>query len=243
MSKSVVVTGASQGIGAATVKTFAAAGYDVVINYFHSKSDAESLARECESFGVKAITIKADCTKESELQRLANEVFSTFKTIDVLINNFGLAEEPDFEKLSQAKIIEILNSSLIPTILTTRIFAQKLIKKNGSILNIASIYGLNQSGSMGLPIYSAAKAGIINFTQVSAKRYAPNIRCNAVAPGFTKTPHWEAVDPLVAKECINSTLQKEWIRPEDIAKALLFLAETPRINAQTLIVDGGWSKR
>lgn len=243
MNKSVVVTGSAQGIGAATVKTFAAAGYDVVINYFHSKNDAESLAKESESFGVKAIIIKADCTKESELQRLADEVSFTFKAVDVLINNFGLAKEPDFEKLSQKEIVEILNSSLIPTILATRIFAPKLIKNNGSILNLASIYGLGQSGSMGLPIYSAAKAGIINFTQVSAKRYAPDIRCNAVAPGFTKTPHWDTVDPLAAKECIDSTLQKEWVDPEDIAKALLFLAEAPHINAQTLIVDAGWSKR
>ncbi len=233
----------SQGIGAATIKAFAKAGYDVAINYLHSEKEANLLKTDCESLGVKAILIKADCTKESEIQRLADEVSKSFGPVDVLVNNFGLGQELDFETLNQEEIINSLNNTLVPTMLATKIFAHDLIKKPGAILNIASIYGLHHSASMGLPIYSAAKAGVINFTQYTAKKYAPYIRCNAVAPAFTKTPHWDTVDPKRANDLIESTLQKEWISPEDIAETLLFLAESKHINAETIVVDAGWSKR
>jgi len=118
-----------------------------------------------------------------------------------------------------------------------------LMNNKGVVLNTATIYGLDQSGSVGLPVYSAAKSGVINFTQTMAKKYAPNIRFNAVAPGFTKTPHWDLLDEKIKKDCIDSTLQKEWVSPEDIAEALHFLANATHINAQILVVDAGWSKK
>lgn len=243
MNKSVVVTGASLGIGAATVKNFAKAGYDVAINYFHSESEAESLRKECESLGVKAIKIKADCTKEAEIQALARKVEENFGKLDVLINNFGNAKETEFEKLTQEEMLEFVNRTLISAMVATKIFVPKYMKLKSSVLNVASIYGLAHSASLNFPIYSASKAGLINFTQVMAKKYAPGIRFNAVAPGFTKTPHWDGADPERAKFLINSTLQKEWVLPEDVANTLLFLAESQHINAETIVIDAGWSKR
>ena len=243
MSKTVLITGASQGIGAATARVFAAAGYDVAINYFRSQDKAETLAEECRKVGVQVVVVQADCSQETELKRLAEEVHQKFGLIDVLVNNFGLSDEPEFENASQQDMLNALNISLVSTMLAVRIFVPKLMKPQASVLNVASMYGLNQSAGLKHPIYSAGKAGLINFTQGMAKKHAPHIRFNVVAPGFTKTPHWDTADPERAKACIDSTLQKEWVQPEDIAKTLLFLAESPHITAETIVVDAGWSKR
>ncbi len=241
-NKSAVVTGASKGIGAATAKIFAEAGYDVAINYFSSEIEAEAVRKACESLGVKAVKIKADCSKESEIQTLAQEVEKNFGKLDVLVNNFGNAKETEFEKLAQEEMLDFVNRTLISAMVVTKNFVPKMMKSKSSVLNVASIYGLNHSASLNFPIYSASKAGLINFTQVMAKKYSPGIRFNAVAPGFTKTPHWDGADPERAKFLINSTLQKEWIMPEDIAESLLFLAESKHINAETIVIDAGWSK-
>ncbi len=242
-NKSAVVTGASKGIGAATAKIFAEAGYDVAINYFSSEIEAEAVRKACESFGVKAVKIKADCSKELEIQTLAQEVERNFDKLDVLVNNFGNAKETEFEKLTQEEMLDFVNRTLISAMVVTKYFVPKMMKPKSSVLNVASIYGLDQSASLNFPVYSASKAGLINFTQVMAKKYAPGIRSNAVAPGFTKTPHWDGADPERTKFLINSTLQKEWVLPEDVANTLLFLAKSKHINAETIVIDAGWSKR
>jgi 3-oxoacyl-[acyl-carrier protein] reductase len=117
------------------------------------------------------------------------------------------------------------------------------MQATASVLNISSIYGLDQGGKISMPLYSAAKAGIINFTQVMAQKYAPHIRFNTVAPGFTQTPHWKGIAPEYVEACLNTNLQPEFVQPEEIAKAPLFLTKTPHINAETLVVDAGRSKK
>lgn len=240
--KNVVVTSAANGIGAAAAYAFAKAGCNVAINYFSSKDQADALVEKCSSLGVKAIAIQADVTDERQVSGLAQRVKSEFGGVDILINNAGLAKEPSFEEMTKEDILTALNNSLISTMIVTKSFVPTLITK-GVVLNISTIYGLDQSGSTGLPVYSAAKAGVINFTQTMAKKYAPDIRFNVVAPGFTLTAHWDDIDEKVKKECLESTLQKEWVTPEDIADALIFLARSSHINSQTIVVDAGWSKR
>jgi len=243
MTKTVVITGASKGIGASTSKVFAKAGYDVAISYFHSPEAVAQVVKACEDHGVKALAVQADCSKEEGIQKLADKVAKIFGKVDVLINNFGVAREPDFETISQAEIIEVLNNILISTFISTRIFVPKLMQETSSVLNLSSIYGLDQGGKISMPLYSASKAAIINFTQVMAQKYAPSIRFNAVAPGFTRTPHWEEVSPKYTKACLDTNLQKEFVQPEEIAEALLFLVKTPHVNAETLVIDAGRSKK
>jgi 3-oxoacyl-[acyl-carrier protein] reductase len=113
----------------------------------------------------------------------------------------------------------------------------------GSILFNSSIYGLQFGGNPHLSLYSAAKAAIINLTQAMAEILAPEIRCNAVAPGMTKTPAWDGANPEYVTTGLGMTLQDEWVQPEEIAAAFVFLAETPHINAQTLVIDSGWQKK
>lgn len=84
---------------------------------------------------------------------------------------------------------------------------------------------------------------MINFAQTMAEKLAPDIRCNVVAPGTTKTPAWDGVDPVYLEKSLGMMLQKEWVTAEEIADAFVFLANTPHLNAQTIVVDGGWQKK
>jgi NAD(P)-dependent dehydrogenase (short-subunit alcohol dehydrogenase family) len=95
-----------------------------------------------------------------------------------------------------------------------------------------------------LPLYSAGKAALTSLAQTLAEKLAPqNIRCNVVAPGYTKTPNWDDVSEEYARSYFSTALQKEWVQAHEIAEAFLFLEQTPHANASTVVVDGGWSKR
>jgi len=243
MNKSVLITGAAYGIGAAAAKLFAKNGYEVLINYHTSSKQAEATVSECRSSGVQAWSIQGDVTNEDAVRSLVKQVTEKVGKLDVLINNAAFTDEPDFMEATKTDISHALEQNFVSAALVTRAFVPDHMKPKASVLNVASVYGLTQSGSPGLPIYSASKAAMINPTQTLAKIYAPGIRFNAVAPGYTDTPAWEGVSPKRRDAVVGSTLQKEWVMPEEIAEALLFLVQVPHINAETIVVDGGWSKK
>jgi len=117
------------------------------------------------------------------------------------------------------------------------------LNRGGSILFVSSVYGMPMGGATNLTLYSAAKAAIINFAQTMAEKLSPDIRCNIVAPGVTKTDAWNEASEEYVKRRLDQALQPEWVQPKDIADAVLFLANTPHITASTLVVDGGWLKK
>lgn len=243
MSKVAVITGASKGIGAATAIAFGRAGYDVVINYANDETSAEAVAKNIEAAGTIAITVQADAYTEAGIKQLFEVVSKEFGHIDVLVSNAGFASEPVFGEWTQSDIANSFTVMLASAALCTQA-AVPLMKDGGCILFTSSVNGLNFGGNPGVPFYSAAKAAIINFSQSMAEKLAPsNIRCNVVAPGTTKTPFWDGKDPARAQKNLDMTLQKEWVEPEEIASAFVFLAQTPHMNAQTIAVDGGWQKK
>lgn len=241
----VLITGASRGIGAATAAVFAKAGYDVFVNYRSSPNlkGAQQTVTTCRAEGVQAWAVQADVTNEEDLKNLTATVAKTAGKLDVLINNAAKAGGLPFDELSKADIMKALENILVGPLLVTRAFVPHLMNEKGVVLNVASIYGLDQSGNPKRPLYSLAKAALINATQTLAKHYAPTIRFNAVAPGFTFTSHWENQPAQRQQAVIDSTLLKEFIAPEEIGQALLFLAQAKHINAATLVVDSGWSKK
>lgn len=240
-----LITGAALGIGAETARTFAQNGYNVVINYLTHEKDARDLVAECERLGngITACAIQADVTDESDVARLFDEAVAKVGQIDVLINNAANPNEPAFMDCSRADIIDSLTTNLVSAMLITQRGIRDALKRPGVVLNVASIYGLDQSGTPRLLLYSAAKAALINFTQTMAQAYAPDIRFNAVVPGYTRTPAWDGVPADLIKTLHDNTLQKEWVESDDVAQALFFLATAPHITAQTIIVDAGFSKK
>jgi len=241
MSKVVVVTGASKGIGAATAVAFGKAGYDVVVNYRNDSGAAAEVVKQIEAIGQKAVAIQAHAFTEEGIQLLFRSVKEQFDKIDVLVNNAGDPNEPAFGEYTCDDINKSLGANFGATVLCTQ-EAVKLMDK-GTILFTSSIYGLQFGGNPTLALYSAGKAAMINFTQTMAEKLAPNIRCNVVAPGTTKTPGWDGVKPEYVEKSLNMTLQKEWVEAEEIAAAFVFLAETPHITGQTIVIDSGWQKK
>jgi 3-oxoacyl-[acyl-carrier protein] reductase len=241
MNKVAVVTGSSKGIGAATAVAFAKAGYDVAINYRSDDKAAQGVAAEAQKAGANTLIVKADVFTETGVKKLFDEIKDRYKRIDVLVNNAGLAEEPAFEKLNAADITEALSANFTSALLCTQ--AALPLMQTGSILYCSSVYGLDYGGNPGLPVYSAAKAAIKNLSQTMAEKLAPHIRCNAVAPGVTKTSAWATASPEYIALRKGMSLNNEWVQPEDIAAAFVFLAETPNVNAETVVVDAGYMKK
>ena len=242
MSKIAVVTAASKGIGAATAIAFAKEGYDVVINYRSDSAAANETAKAVEATGQKAILVQADVFTEAGVKQLFDAVQKEFGKIDILVNNAGLPDEPPLGKWTQETVTKSLTGNVTSAVLCTQA-AVPLMKDGGSILFTSSIYGLQFGGSPSLTLYSAGKAAIINFAQSMAERLAPKIRCNVVAPGTTRTPAWDGADPAYVEKSLSMALQHEWVAAEEIADAFVFLAKTPHMNAQTIVVDAGWQKK
>ncbi len=242
MRKRVLITGASKGIGAATALEFAKAGYDVVINYKSDKTAAEAVAQKARTHKVQAEIVQADVFTEQGVKKLYKSATKNNKKLDVLVNNAGYADEPEFSSLTYQDIVDSLSANFISAVLCTQVFIPA-INKGGAILFNSSIYGMSMSGNPGLAIYSAGKAAIVNFAQTMAEMLAPNIRCNVVAPGVTKTPAWDSASKDYINMRLNQSLQKEWVNAADIGTAFVFLAENPHVNATTIAVDAGWMKK
>lgn len=234
MNRVVLVTGASRGIGAAIAKTFLEDGDVVYINYNKSEKEALELAKNYE----KAKTIKCDVTNEQEIDLMINEIKAKSGQLDVLVNNAGIAIDTTLEDKTKDNFRHILDVNLLGPFLVSKA-AIKVMSK-GSIINIASTNGIDTYYSYSLD-YDASKAGLINMTHNLAVLLAPNIRVNAVAPGWVMTDMNKELDQeQIADEC-NNILLKRFAEPQEIADVVFFLAsdKAKYIDNTVIRVDGG----
>ena len=185
-NKVAVVTGASKGIGAATAMAFAKAGYEVVVNYREDDAAADHLSNEVKKTGQRVLLVKADAFSEKGIAKLFTTLKDQYSKIDVFVNNAGHAGEAAFGDYTIQEIDKTVMNIFGAMALCTQ-EAAKLMDR-GSILFTSSIYGLPFGGNPKHALYSASKAAVINFAQTMAEQLGPNIRCNVVAPGTTKTP-------------------------------------------------------
>ena len=234
--KTVLVTGSSRGIGRETIKKFASLNYNVVINYDNSYEDAISLKEEIEKeYNVKAIIIKCDVSNEDEVKNMIDSIIKEFNRIDVVVNNASISIDTTFEDKTVENFRRILDVNLIGTFLVSK-YASKYMS-NGSIINISSTNAIDTYYPEGLD-YDASKAGVISLTHNLAKQLSPNIRVNAVCPGWTRTDMNKNIDENEYKDDI---LLKIFADPEEIANVIAFLAsdEASYINNSIIRVDGG----
>jgi 3-oxoacyl-[acyl-carrier protein] reductase len=240
--KVVLITGASSGIGKATALAFARQGAKVIVNYYQNKSGAEQTAAAIAKLGTECLVVEADVSNPAMVNQMLATARDVFGQIDILVNNAGYTEQGDFFKTEFSEWEEILKVNLLGTMYMSQQVAL-MMKEVGSgvILNNSSVYGIDYGGNPYLPAYSAAKAGIINFTKTLAKLVAPRIRVNVVAPGYTITPAWDGVDEEYKEASLAKTYTKEWITAEQIADAFVFLAQHDAITGQVLTIDGGYS--
>lgn len=238
MNKVVLITGASRGIGAACATIFAKNGYNIIINYLNSEKKAISLKNDLEkNYNVNCDIYKCDISKEEDVLKMYDFIKSKYNYIDVLINNAAISNDMFIDKKKINDFRKVLDVNLIGTYMVTTIFA-KLIS-NGSIINISSTNAIDTYYPESID-YDASKAAIISLTHNFAKYYAPNIRVNAICPGWVETDQNALLDNTQRKEINDNILLKRFALPTEIANVVFFVAaEASYINNSIIRVDGG----
>lgn len=243
MNKTVLITGASRGIGAQAATYFAKMGYDVAINFFKDEVSAKKVLNEVESLGRKGLLLKADVADQTAVTKMVADATQIFGKIDVLVNNAGIAKQALFTDVTESewnRLFSVNVGGMFHTI--SAVLPQMVHRKEGAIVNVSSIWGI--CGASCEVHYSASKAAIIGATKALAQELAPsNIRVNCVAPGVVDTEMNHNLSTEDLKNLEQETPIGRLGTPEDIAKAIYFLAEndcSSFITGQVLSPNGGF---
>lgn len=236
--KTAIVTGGSRGIGAATAKKLASLGTNIAVIYAGNEAAANAVCEECRAHGVKAEAFQCDVADFAQTKETVALIKEAFGTVDILINCAGITRDKLLAMMREDDFDAVIATNLKGTWNMIRQCCGIFIRnKGGSIVNVSSVVGL--TGNAGQSNYSASKAGIIGLTKSTAKELAAkNIRCNAVAPGFIAT---DMTKDLGGEDSL-------WLKmiplarageAEEVAEAIVFLADAAYITGEVLRVDGG----
>ena len=231
-----LVTGSSRGIGRATVLKFAKEGYDVVINYSRSEEEALNVQEEAKKYGVDTLVVKCDISNEEEVKDMLNTIKEKFGKVDVLVNNAGIAIDTTFEDKTVDNFRKTLDINLIGTFLVSKYISK--IMNNGVIINISSTNGLDTTYPESLD-YDASKAGVISLTHNLSTAFAPNIRVNAICPGWVSTDMNKELDEDFIKSESSKIKLGRFAEPSEIADAIYNISNCTYINDSIIRVDGG----
>ncbi len=238
----VIITGSARGIGAATAALFADMGYNVVVNYNTSEAEALALCGKIMANGGNAIAVQADVSRMSEAKHLFNEAKKAFGTVDVLVNNAGIAQQKLFTDITEADYDRMFDCNVKSVFNCCQCALPDMIhNKYGRIINVSSMWGV--VGASCEVHYSASKAAVIGMTKALAREVAPSgITVNCIAPGVIDTPMNKGFDEETIAALKEETPVGRLGTPEDIARAIAFLADEKSgfITGQTLGIDGGF---
>lgn len=240
MSKVIIITGASRGIGKETAKLLAKDGNKVIANYNKSEQQAHELQEELKKENIKIDIFKADVSKREECKKIVEYAINKYKKIDVLINNAGISMWGPFTDITDEQIEKIIKVNLYSAIVMTQEAIKYMIReKNGCIINMSSIWGI--VGASCEVAYSITKAGIDGLTKALAKELGPsNIRVNSIAPGTIETEMNAQLSEEEIKEIENETPLGKIGKPKDIAKTIQWLIEDEFTTGQIISPNGGW---
>ena len=246
-----LVTGANSGIGEGVAKSLGAAGAAVVVNYVTNPDTADGVVKEIVGKGGEAIAIKADVSKEAEVEAMFAEMLERFGTIDILVNNAGLQRDAKFVEMTLEQWNFVLGVNLTGMFLCARAAAREMIRRGikpevsraaGKIICMSSVHELIPWA--GHVNYASSKGGVRMLMQSLAQELAPaHIRVNSIGPGAIATPinrpAWETPEAL--KGLLTLIPYGRVGLPEDIGKAAVWLAsdDSDYVHGQTLFVDGG----
>ena len=245
--KSALVTGAATGIGRSAVLALARAGYDVALNYSSSEAAARKTAAEARDAGARTLLVRCDVSDESGVRAMLHAVEKEFGRLDVLINNAGTtaAWKPrDLETLSLEEWDRVFAVNVRGLFQVTRACVPLLKKSQGCVVNTASIVGL-RPGPQPLP-YAASKAAVVNLTKTLAWNLGPDIRVNAVAPGWMEGDWMKRMlkdkyDELMTKRAKATPLRRV-VTADDVAQTMMSLIESNRfVTGEVIVIDGGFT--
>jgi 3-oxoacyl-[acyl-carrier protein] reductase len=245
--KAALVTGGATGIGRSAVLALARAGHDVAINYSSSEAAARETAADAEKAGAKTLLIKCDVSDDSAVRRMIASIKDKFGRLDVLINNAGTTaawKPKDLETLSLDEWDRVFAVNVRGLFQVTRAAAPLLKEAKGCVVNTASIVGL-RPGPQPLP-YAASKAAVVNLTKTLAWNLGPEIRVNAVAPGWMEGDWMKRMlkdkyEDLMGKRA-KATPLKRVVTADDVAETMMSLVQANRfVTGEIVVIDGGYT--
>lgn len=238
----VLVTGASKGIGAATAKRFAMAGMNVAVHYRSSHEEANDVARVCLEYGVKVLTIAADLRNMEQIERMREKLEQHNMLPDILVNNAGIAHYGMLADMTEQNFDDVISTNLKSVFLCTQVFMPYMINQRyGRIINVSSIWGI--TGASCEVLYSASKGGINAFTKALAKELAPSgVTVNAIAPGVVRTEMIAHLEPSELELLEEDIPAGRIAEPDEIASMVYFLAlpESGYMTGQVVSPNGGF---
>ena len=238
----VLVTGASKGIGAATAKRFAMAGMNVAVHYRSSHEEANDVARICLDYGVKVLTIAADLRSMEQIKRMRDKLEQHDMLPDILVNNAGIAHYGMLTDMTEQDFDDVIATNLKSVFLCTQAFMPHMINQRyGRIINVSSIWGI--TGASCEVLYSASKGGINAFTKALAKELAPSgVTVNAIAPGVVRTEMIAHLEPAEIESLEEEIPAGRIAEPDEIASMVYFLAlpESGYMTGQVVSPNGGF---
>lgn len=245
--RAALVTGAASGIGRAAAIALARAGYSVAINYSRSEDSAKVVADEVKKRGAKALLLRCDVADEPGVRAMLKTVEDEFGRLDVLINNAGTTaawKPKDLESLSLEDWDRVFAVNVRGLFQVTRAAVPLLRASKGCVVNTASIVGL-RPGPQPLP-YAASKAAVVNLTKTLAWNLGPEIRVNAVAPGWMEGEWMQRMltdryEDLMGKRA-KATPLKRCVTAEDVAETMMSLVQSNRfVTGEVIVIDGGFA--
>ena len=240
-NKTVLITGASRGIGKGIATVFAEHGANVVFTYNSSINSANALEKKLHGLGAHAKGYQSNAADFEQAQELVENVLADFSKIDVLINNAGITKDNLLMRMSEEDFDKVIEVNLKSVFNLTKAVQRTMLKQRfGSIINMSSVVGVK--GNAGQSNYAASKAGIIGFSKsIALELGSRNIRCNVIAPGFIETEMTAKLPEEVVAEWRAGIPLKRGGTPNDIANACVFLASdlSSYITGQVINVDGG----
>lgn len=239
--KTVIITGASRGIGKGIAEVFAKNGANIAFTYSSSASSAQELENKLNKLGIKAKGYQSNAADYNEAETFVQAVLADFGTVDVLINNAGITKDNLLMRMSEADFDQVIDVNLKSVFNMTKAIQKTFLKqRSGSIINMSSVVGVK--GNAGQTNYAASKAGVIGFTKsVALELGSRNIRCNAIAPGFIETEMTAKLNEDVVKGWRESIPLKRGGSTDDVANACLFFASdmSTYVTGQVMNVCGG----
>tara|TARA_B100000780_G_scaffold93213_1_gene64788 strand:+ start:7469 stop:8215 length:747 start_codon:yes stop_codon:yes gene_type:complete len=239
--KTVIITGASRGIGKGIATTLAENGANIAFTYSQSVDSANKLVNEILNLGVNCKAYQSNAASYEDAQSLIKNVLKDFETFDVLINNAGITKDNLLMRMSEEDFDKVIEVNLKSVFNMVKACQRVLLKKrSGSIINISSIVGIK--GNAGQSNYAASKAGIIGFSKsIALELGSRNIRSNVVAPGFIETEMTNELNEELIQKWIEGIPLKRVGKVKDVANLCLFLSSdlSSFITGQVINVDGG----
>lgn len=241
-SQTVLITGASGGIGAAIAERFAKSGLNLILHYRQSHELVNEVARTCMAQGAHVLTVSADLKDKGQVERMKEKLEGHGLMPDILVNNAGISHYGMLADVSEEEWDEVMNVNLKGTFLCTQAFMPVMVSQRyGRIINVSSIWGI--SGASCEVLYSTTKGGINAFTKALAKELAPSsVTVNAIAPGAVETAMLSRFDDSELNAVKEDIPAGRLALPEEIASLVYFLSlpESGYINGQIISPNGAW---